>query len=256
MIPTACTEAGYRLYDDKALETLQQVLFFREFDMPLKEIKSIMENPNLDRSGILLSQRQMLVQKKEHLDQLIANISDILKGDNSMNFEVFTKKEIGEIYEGVVNNMTPGQQAVIEQNYGSMQHYREQFVENAASERVQKNFQKVVEWYGGKNSALEAAKNQDNPQVVPMYQKRIQEIQKKLAEKKGMDVTSLEIREIVGEYDFVSKQLYQMKDVASFMLELAEGYQTNKELQEILDVIYGDGTTAYIGEAIQAFYKK
>ena len=37
--PTVVSEAGYRLYDDKALERLQQILFFREFDMPLKEIK-------------------------------------------------------------------------------------------------------------------------------------------------------------------------------------------------------------------------
>ncbi len=40
--PTARTEAGYRLYDDKALETLQQILFFREFDIPLKEIKKVL----------------------------------------------------------------------------------------------------------------------------------------------------------------------------------------------------------------------
>ena len=33
--PTSCSAAGYRLYDDKALERLQQILFFREFDMPL-----------------------------------------------------------------------------------------------------------------------------------------------------------------------------------------------------------------------------
>ena len=42
--PTDKSEAGYRLYDDKALETLQQILFFREFDIPLKEIKAVMEN--------------------------------------------------------------------------------------------------------------------------------------------------------------------------------------------------------------------
>ena len=48
--PTEKSEARYRLYDDKALETLQQILFFREFDIPLKEIKTIMENPALDRS--------------------------------------------------------------------------------------------------------------------------------------------------------------------------------------------------------------
>ena len=40
-VPTVVSEAGYRLYDDKALERLQQILFFREFDMPLKEIKKI-----------------------------------------------------------------------------------------------------------------------------------------------------------------------------------------------------------------------
>ena len=42
--PTKKSEAGYRLYDDKALETLQQILFFREFDIPLKEIKAITDN--------------------------------------------------------------------------------------------------------------------------------------------------------------------------------------------------------------------
>lgn len=40
--PTSCSAAGYRLYDDKALERLQQILFYREFDMPLLEIKAVM----------------------------------------------------------------------------------------------------------------------------------------------------------------------------------------------------------------------
>lgn len=47
--PTAKSEAGYRLYDDKALETLRQILFFREFDIPLKEIKAIMNDPALEK---------------------------------------------------------------------------------------------------------------------------------------------------------------------------------------------------------------
>ena len=38
--PTVVSEAGYRLYDDKALERLQQILFFREFDMPLRKSKT------------------------------------------------------------------------------------------------------------------------------------------------------------------------------------------------------------------------
>ena len=62
--PTDKSDAGYRLYDDKALETLQQILFFREFDIPLKEIRTVMFNPSLDRNKILQMQRKMLVAKK------------------------------------------------------------------------------------------------------------------------------------------------------------------------------------------------
>jgi len=51
--PTQKSDAGYRLYDDRALEILQQILFFREFDIPLKEIKAVLENPALERNQIL-----------------------------------------------------------------------------------------------------------------------------------------------------------------------------------------------------------
>lgn len=73
-VPTEKSEAGYRLYDDKALETLQQILFFREFDIPLKEIKAIMENPDLDRNQILQMQRKMLESRKERIERLISSI--------------------------------------------------------------------------------------------------------------------------------------------------------------------------------------
>ena len=43
--PTKLTEAGYRLYDDKALEKLQEIMFYRELEIPLSEIKTILENP-------------------------------------------------------------------------------------------------------------------------------------------------------------------------------------------------------------------
>ena len=39
--PTQITDAGYRLYDDTALERLQTILLFRELQFPLKEIRTI-----------------------------------------------------------------------------------------------------------------------------------------------------------------------------------------------------------------------
>ena len=56
--PTQKSDAGYRLYDDRALEILQQILFFREFDIPLKEIKAVLENPALERNQILQMQKK------------------------------------------------------------------------------------------------------------------------------------------------------------------------------------------------------
>lgn len=252
--PTEKSDAGYRLYDDKALESLRQILFFREFDIPLKEIKAIMENPAFDQNGILQTQRRMLVRKKERMERLIASIDEILKGENRMDFEVFDRSEIEEIWSSLYGNCNEAQRALFISHYGSEEEWRRQFLESAVSEEAQKNFAKIVEWYGSKEKAMEAQKNPTDAGLITAYQKRITAVMQKLAARMGTDVNALEVREIVGEYDFVAKQLYQMEDVTALMLELAAGYQTNETIQKVQDSIYGDGATAYIGQAIQAFY--
>ncbi len=254
--PTDKSGAGYRLYDDRALETLQQILFFHEFDLPLKEIKAVMENPAFDKSQVLQMQRKVLVAKKERLERLVAAIDDILKGDNRMDFTVFKEEEISTLYNEMARNMNDGQKAIFASQYGSMEEFERHFKESAASEKAQKNFAKLVEWYGSKDAALEAAKDLKGSEVFASYQKRLEKIQKELADKKGTDVHSFEIRELIGEYDFVSRQLYQMKDVRNLMLDLAKGYREDARLQEGVDSVYGRGSAAYIGEAIEAFYKR
>lgn len=256
LAPTAKSEAGYRLYDDKALETLQQILFFREFDIPLKEIKNIMDHPDFDKRRTLQMQRKILVAKKERMERLIASMDDILEGENRMDFTVFDEVEICALYEDIEANMNEEQKAVFVDYYGSMEMFREHFMKNAGSKKAQMNFAKLVEWYGSKEAVLEAVKNPKSSEVFTSYQKRMESILERLAQKKGMDVNSFEIRELVGEYDFVSKQLYQMENVQILMLELAKEYRENTLIQSELDSIYGDGSAAYIGEAIEAFYSR
>lgn len=254
--PTVCNEAGYRFYDDKALEILRQILFFREFDMPLKEIKAVIENPALEKNQILQMQRKMLVAKKERMERLITSIDRILKGDNTMDFEVFTKIELEDMYNSMVANMSEEQKAIFIENYGSMEEWKKKFLEDASTEAVQKNFQKIVEWYGSKEKALDASKNPGNTEIFPAYQKQLEEIVKKLAGKKGQDVNSFEVKELVEEYDFVTKQMFQLPDATSMELEIAAIYRTNKEIQAVQDSIYGEGTTEFIGQVIEAFYSK
>ncbi len=252
--PTVVTEAGYRLYDDKALERLQQILFFREFDMPLKEIKSIMENPNLDKNQLLRSQKQVLILKKERLERLIAGIDDILKGENRMDFEIFSKADVEQLYEALVDHMSEENKAVFIEKYGSMEQYKKHFMESSSGKKAQKNYAKLVEWYGDKDSVLSAGTNPANSQIVDAWSRRSDAVFRKLAAVKGADVQSFEVKEIVGELDFVFKQLYQMKDVSKMMLEMAGLYKNDADFQKKNDDIYGDGATKFMGEALEAFY--
>ena len=252
--PTVLSEAGYRFYDDKALEKLQQILFLRELDLPLKQIKVILENPDLDKKQLLYSQKRMLVVKKERLERIIASIGEILKGDNKMNFEVFSKADLEDMYRNMETNMTKEQQVIFKKEYGSMEQFKEQFLESASSRQAQKNFAKVVEWYGDKESALKASANPENSKILDAYGNRLEQITRKLADKTGQDVNTFEVKEIVGEMDFVCRQLYQMDDVTALMLDMAEKYITNKKMQENLDAVYGDGSTLFIGQALKAFY--
>lgn len=252
--PTEKSEAGYRLYDDKALEKLQQILFFREFDIPLKGIKAIIENPNFDRNQILQMQKEMLTAKKERIEKLIISIDDILKGDNKMDFGVFNKKEIEDMYNAMEANMTEAQKQVFIDYYGSIEEWKKDFIEKASTEEVQRNFEKVVEWYGSKEQALEASMNPKNTDIQLGYQKRMGEIIQKLADNKGKDIYSPDIQGLVKEYDTLTKEMFQLLDATTMVLEIAKAYQENKEIQAAQDSIYGEGSTEYIGRAMEAFY--
>lgn len=95
--PTTVTESGYRMYDDTALERLQQILLFRELEFPLKEIKNIIESEGFDRNRALEQQIDLLTLKKEHLDNLITLARGIKTlGVRNLDFKAFDTKKIDE----------------------------------------------------------------------------------------------------------------------------------------------------------------
>ena len=93
--PTQVTESGYRLYDDTALQRLQTILFFRELEFPLQEIKDILDTPNFDPREALADQIHLLELRKQHLENLIAHARKIHKtGVIDLNFKPFDKHEM------------------------------------------------------------------------------------------------------------------------------------------------------------------
>lgn len=78
LIPEQTSEAGYRLYGKKDLERLQQILFYKALDFPLKSIKSLLDG-NIDRENTLLQQKLLLEQKIAHFKELITTINTTIE---------------------------------------------------------------------------------------------------------------------------------------------------------------------------------
>lgn len=88
LTPQEITDSGYRLYSDNNLELLQQILFFRELDLPLKKIKNIINEESFDRQAALQLHRKLLLQKRERLDLMISTIDKTIqsmKGEITMS---------------------------------------------------------------------------------------------------------------------------------------------------------------------------
>ena len=252
--PTEKSDAGYRLYDDKALETLQQILFFREFDISLKEIKAVLDNPALERNQILQVQRKMLVTKKERMERLIASIDDILKGENKMDFTIFTKTEVEEMFQTMLEHMPENMRNIAIKEFGSIEQWKKHYMEVVSSEEMQKGYAKVVEWYGGKDKFLSVARTPVSKEVAESYNKRIEAILQKLIAKQNCDIDSFEVKELVGEYGFVMKQLAQIKEEKGFMMAQAQYYR-NEQIKPMIDEKYGEGASDFFARAIENYYK-
>lgn len=75
---------GYRYYDERSLQRMQEILFYRELDFPLRRIQQILESPGYDRDGAVREQRRLLLLKKERLERIIAALDEHERGANVM----------------------------------------------------------------------------------------------------------------------------------------------------------------------------
>ena len=77
-------DTGYRFYDEDSLLRMQEILFYRELDFPLKRIMEILSSPNYNTTKALAEQKHLLILKKERLERLISAIDHAMKGEPVM----------------------------------------------------------------------------------------------------------------------------------------------------------------------------
>jgi DNA-binding transcriptional MerR regulator len=69
--PGGRSAAGYRIYEDRDLERLERILFYRELGFTLDEISTIVDDPHTDALGHLRRQRGLLTERIERLNAMV-----------------------------------------------------------------------------------------------------------------------------------------------------------------------------------------
>ena len=249
--PTELTEAGYRLYDNKALEKLQEIMFFRELEIPLIDIKKIMDNPNYDKEQALLAQKSLLEQKRNRLNGIIELITDVMKGVNTMSFGAFSNKEVQKMVNHTLECMTKESLDEQVQKYGSMEKYKEHLVSGFANEQAMAD---LLKWYGSKEKAMEAVmQSTGSGEEIKQKQDENARIYKQFMAAKeagNMDMAHSAVEMLAENY----KTMFALDNARNILLDLAKEYLQREKLAEITDSQFGEGCSEYVAHAIQHYY--
>ncbi|MBE5858781.1 MAG: MerR family transcriptional regulator [Butyrivibrio sp.] len=214
--PAEYTESGYRLYDDAALEKLQQILLFRELEFPLKDIKDIVNRSDFDKTKALEQQIELLELKKEHIENLLTMCKYLKKrGVRYLNFTAFDSSKIDEYSKKA------------KEQWGQTPEYKE-FAEKS------KNWTKEYET-GLMNDFMK--------------------IFEEFGTMKEMDPSAEEVQAQVKKVqDFITENMYTCSN--DILRGLGAGYAAGGEFTENIDKMGGKGTAEFIYEAIKVYCGK
>ncbi len=213
--PTKITEAGYRLYDDDALERLYLILLFRELEFPLKEIQGILDAPDFDRNRILEQQMDLLKAKVSHLQTCIHLANGLkLLGVKNLKFKNWDPKKIDD-YSAQAQNL-----------YGKTDAWKEYSEKAKGRSKEQENA------LGG----------------------GIMELFAQLGGMKDLSPESQEVQAWVKQLqNYITEHFYTC--TPQILQGLGEMYAGGGSMTENIDAVGGKGTGAFALEAIKVYCK-
>lgn len=249
--PTKLTNSGYRLYDNKALEKLQEIMFFRELEIPLVDIKKIMENPNYDKEQMLLTQKKILEKKRNRLNGIIELITDVMKGVNTMSFGAFSNEEVQKMVNHSLECTSKEKLDELVQKYGSIEKYKEHLTSGFTNEQA---IADILKWYGSKEKAMEAImQSTGDTKEIEQEQDKNDKIHKQFVaakEANNADMAHSAVKMLAENY----KTMFAVDNARNILLDLAKEYSSNEKLAEVINKQYGAGCAEYIARAIKLYY--
>lgn len=211
--PAEITGAGYRLYDDTALERLQCILLFKELQFSLKEIKDILDSPDFDYSRALDQQITLLQMKKEHLENLINLAREIKQiGVKKLDFTVFNTKKMDEYAKRA------------KESWGQTPEYRE--FEEKSKDRTKEDERKL--WAG------------------------LMEIFTEFGSMKGSSPSGSEAQALVKKLqDYITEYFYTCSD--EILAALGNMYAGGGEMTDNINHAGGEGTAEFAAQVIKVY---
>lgn len=177
--PTYVKENRYRYYGDKELMMLQQILFFRELDFPLEQIKKMLQAPRFNMLAALGDQQKLIHLKKKRLEQLLITIS------NTMNsLQNNTKINDTELYEGFSEKQMEEYKEEAKKRWGETNAYKQ-------------SMERTKDWT-----------NNDYKRIAEEGKKFTQ----KLADAMDKDIKSPEVQALVAEHRKGIEVFYDCSD--------------------------------------------
>lgn len=211
-------DTGYRYYDELAMERLQQILFYRELDFPLKEIVKIMNASEYNKDDALKRQRELLKMKRKRLDKLIRLLDANLEGENTMSFKEFDMSEI---------------------------------------EQAKEKYEKEVESKWGDTDAYKQSKEKSSKykkEDWAFIMGKMNEIIKLFANHLGEDPKSEEVQKLVVKWQqFITDSYYVC--TKEILAGLGKMYIADERFKANIDK-FGEGTAEFMSEAIEEYCKK
>lgn len=254
--PSELTEAGYRLYDDEALQKLQQILFFKELGFKLKEIKEILQKPDFDRIKAFKKQKELLLLKRNRTDRLIQLLGRLEKGEQCMSFKEFDLSD----YIHALEDFKTNQAEQVIRHWGSVENF-DLFIQKIKNDEsaVAKL---AIKQFGSVEKYTEAMKHnlEHFSEIMEKWYSQIPEEMLaddkffKLASHRGEDVASDSIQNIVQQ---IIDDAHGNTETAALVgtddnyCKMIIDVYSNDYLKTVTDTKYGAGSCDYIAEAFR-----
>ena len=263
--PSEVTDVGYRLYDDKALMILQQILFYKELDIPLKEVKEMMYSPHYNIMQALDNQKKLLILKCNRLNDLVELINQTLKGENEMSFKEFDMSE----YYSALEEFKKEYKDKILKVYGTMDKYNEfigkcKLKEAEIAKMAIDQYGSIEKYVKAMKKNLQATCASNREEQIDEFKKdcledrhpKLKELYKNLVSDLSIDPSSSEIQQIAKEITTIAKtdyEIFKMNAEYDYWYVIVQSFLVFPDWMNKVDQKYGVGAAKFIGEALTIY---